>query len=155
MATVNKILLPRRAKESVMKSPTKSVIVLEKGEMFVECSDDGIGNGHVKIKIGDGVTPYKDLGYAVGDTSNDQITFQESSDTDIATIITNLITNSPLNKLIANIKKAIIILKNNDDNTNTKFTNLTAQNAITEVRLVDALPADAGSNPTVLYLIKS
>ena len=155
MAVVNKILLPRRAKESVMKSPSKEVIVLEKGELFIESSDDGIGNGHVKFKIGNGVTPYKDLKYAIGDTSNDQIDFTETPDTDINTIISNLISSSPLNKLISNIKKAIILLKTSDDNTKTKIDNITAQNAITEVRLVDSLPSDAGSNPTVLYLIKS
>lgn len=154
MATVNKILLPRRAKYSVMKSDSKKTIVLEKGELFVETSDDGIGKGHAMIKIGDGSSTYENLDYAIGDTSNDVIDFSENtSDTDINVIIDKIIPLSKLCNLIKNIKKAIIILKDNDDNINTKLNDLTDTNKITKVMVVDALPLNPDA--TTLYLIKS
>ena len=179
MANVNKILLPRRGKKSVMQSAGKSSIVLEKGELFVECSDEGVGVGHDFIKIGvtsatvnktgptNGNVTYtltcvlKDgtkrrlIVYAIGDTSNDAINFSESAETEITSAIGKLISGAKLNVLIANIKKCITILKNNYDTTANKFTALTDNNGITEVKLVTSLPADASSHPTTLYLIKS
>lgn len=155
MANVNKILLPRRGKKSVMQSTGMSSVILEKGELFVECSDEGVGVGHAFIKIGDGTTAYSSLGYAIGDTSNDAINFSESAETEITSAIGKLISGAKLNVLIANIKKCITILKNNDDTTANKFTALTDNNGITEVKLVTSLPADASSHPTTLYLIKS
>ena len=113
MATVNKILLPRRAKKSVMQTPGKSSIVLEKGELFIETSDEGIGVGHAKIKIGNGTSAYSQLDYAIGDTSNDEITFNESSSSTITSAIDKLTSGAKLNVLISNIKKCILIFNNN------------------------------------------
>lgn len=155
MAAVNKILLPRRAKKSVMQTPGKSSIILEKGELFVECSEEGIGYGHALIKIGNGVSAYSDLDYAIGDTSNDAIVFSESSASNITNAINKLKTGTKLSILIANIKKCIVIFKTNNDNINTKFSNLTDSDKITEVKVVTSLPADASAHPTTLYLIKS
>ena len=155
MASVNEILLPRRAKKSVMKSPTKKVIVLEEGEIFMECSDDGIGRGHVIFKVGDGETQYQDLPYACGDTSNDEIEFDGSTETNIDVVIGKISTGSKLKELITNIKRAISILKGNDDVTNETFDKLTDGRKIVDVKLVDALPEDAASHPTTLYFIKA
>ena len=57
--------------------------------------------------------------------------------------------------LIKNIKKAISILKGNDDKLNTSISNLTDSNTIKYVKLVNTLPADAASHPDTVYLIKS
>ncbi len=154
MATVNKILLPRRGKKSVM-STSKADTVLERGELFIESSDEGIGVGHAMIKIGDGTSAYSNLGYALGDTSNDVITFTDTAETDINTVISRIKTESKLETLIKNIKKAIQILKNNDDSISTKLVSLTSNNTITEVKVVNALPVDAAAHPNTLYLIKS
>lgn len=154
MATVNKILLPRRGKKSIMAT-SKADTVLEKGELFVESSDEGIGVGHAKIKIGDGTTAYANLGYALGDTSNDIISFTDTAETDITIVIERIKTESKLETLIKNIKKAIQLLKSNDDIINGKIINLTAGGVITEVKIVNTLPSDAASHPNTLYLIRS
>ncbi len=39
--------------------------VLAVAEMGIECPDTGIGTGEVKIKFGDGITPWNDLPYGV------------------------------------------------------------------------------------------
>ena len=155
MATVNKILLPRRAKKSVMQSSGKSSIVLEKGELFIECPDEGIGKGHSIIKIGDGNTAYSELPYAIGDTSNDHITFTESSETQIDSIIAKFIPGTKLNTLVAFIKKSIILFKNKNDAYDLKISDLTDGNTIEKIKVVTRLPEDAGDNPTTLYLIKA
>lgn len=154
MATVNKILLPRRGKKSLMKSPSKAVQVLEKGELFIECSDDGIGVGHAMIKIGDGATAYSDLGYAIGDTSNDEISFTESTDPSIDSTIGKITTDSKLAVLVSNIKRSIILLKNSVDTIKNLITALTGSNTIQEVKIVTQLPADAADHPNTLYFIK-
>ena len=43
--------------------------ILLEGEMGIEVPDDGIGTGRCKIKIGDGLTPWNHLSYAI-DTSS-------------------------------------------------------------------------------------
>lgn len=60
------IFQPRRGKRSTMLG-TKGVMVLDSGEFFIEYPDDGIGKGKCKIKIGDGVTAYSSLPYALGE----------------------------------------------------------------------------------------
>ena len=61
-SSVNTIL-PRRGSENIMKYK-KGDIILDKGELFVEYPENNMKNG-CKIKIGDGVTKYSDLGYTV------------------------------------------------------------------------------------------
>ena len=155
MATVNKILLPRRAKKSVMQSSGKSSIVLEKGEIFVECPDEGIGKGHSIIKIGDGSTAYSSLPYAIGDTSNDIITFPESSETQIDSIITKFTSETKLATLISYIKKSIILFRNKNNAYDTKISDLTDSNTVEYVKVVNSLPEDAAAHPTTLYFIKA
>lgn len=160
MASVNKILLPRRAKASVMRSESKKNTILEKGEMFIEYPDSGIGTGHVKIKFGDGTTPYGSttdypdgLPYALGDTSNDNIDFVDRSTTDIDEVIGRISTGSPLGELIAFIKRAVGLLKAKDDTIDTTISNITAGNQIKNVVIVDRLPDNPDSN--TLYLIRA
>ncbi len=154
MATVNKILLPRRGKKSLMET-TKASTLLESGELFAEVPDEGVGKGHTRFKIGDGTTVYSDLPYALGDTSNDEITFLDTAETDINVVISKIASGAKLETLIKNIKKAISILKGNDDKLNTSISNLTDSNTIKYVKLVNTLPADAASHPDTVYLIKS
>lgn len=42
--------------------------VLQFAEMALECPDTGVGTGEVKIKFGDGVTPWNDLAYGINPT---------------------------------------------------------------------------------------
>ena len=155
MANVNEILLPRRGKKSVMETQSKASIILAKGEFFVECPDSGVGTGPIKIKIGDGVTAYSSLPYALGDNSNDIITFTDSTESNITALIGRISSGTSLGNLISFLKRGIILLNNSIGTINAKLTNLTATNAITEVKVVNALPPDASSHPTTVYLILS
>ena len=56
MANQARILAPRRGSKSTMANST---IVLANGEIFIE--DD---NGTKRIKVGDGITEYRNLGYS-------------------------------------------------------------------------------------------
>lgn len=155
MATVNKILLPRRAKKSAMLSPSKAAMILAKGEFFMECPDEGVGKGHIKIKVGDGITAYSDLPYALGDTGNDTVVFVESTDTTIEQILAKIVTGTSIGTIVAAVKKGISILYNSLNDTNSKIDNLTDTNKITEVKVVTSLPSDASAHETTLYLILS
>lgn len=70
-----KILAPRRGLKSVMDTVEKSAIVLATGELFIETDDD---TGVKRIKIGDGITPYGSLPYALSSLS-ENIQFDDSS----------------------------------------------------------------------------
>lgn len=101
---------PRRGKTSTMLGDKKSTL-LKEGEFFVEVPDDGVGKGHSKIKIGDGVTAYSSLPYALGDTSNDNITFTDNdTSTDVNTAVTNVASGRSLGGIIASIKNALKLL---------------------------------------------
>lgn len=101
---------PRRGKTSTMLGDKKSTL-LKEGEFFVEVPDDGVGKGHSKIKIGDGVTEYSSLPYALGDTSNDNITFTDSdTSTNVNTAVTNVASGRSLGGIIASIKNALKLL---------------------------------------------
>ena len=82
MSTVFK---PRRGKKSTMTND-KSSIILESGEFFIEVPEDGNGKGKCKVKIGDGVSTYPNLPYALGEIyslkstpsiSNAKLTFSD------------------------------------------------------------------------------
>ena len=47
--------------------------ILLNGEMGIEVPDSGIGTGQVKIKFGDGVTPWNELGYSINPSETDTI----------------------------------------------------------------------------------
>ena len=61
----NKIIKPHRGKASVMSDSTKKNMVLENGELFIEIPDNVTNDNQYKIKIGDGVTTYENLKYAI------------------------------------------------------------------------------------------
>ena len=60
-----KVLKPRRGNRAVMNE-TRAGLILERGEMFLEFEGE-IGSSICRIKIGDGVTGYANLPYALGD----------------------------------------------------------------------------------------
>ena len=155
MANVNKILLPRRGKKSAMESPSKAAMILAKGEFFVECTDAGVGKGPIKIKIGDGITAYSSLPYALGDTSNDTVSFAESTDTTIAEVLSKIVSGASLGTIVSSVKKGISLLDTSLTQTNNRLDNITDTNKITEVKIVTSLPPDAAIHDTTLYLILS
>jgi len=124
MATVNKIFKPRRGKKSTMAG-TKANTVLAAGELFLETPDTGVGKGASKIKIGDGSTKYSSLPYALGDTTNDVITYSSNSSTSVATALNNVASGKKLGVMIAGLKQAVSLL-------NTSVTSL--NDDITEVK---------------------
>ena len=63
-----KVLTPRRGSKSTMETSPKTDIVLAEGEIFVESDTE---NGVFRIKIGDGVTTYENLSYAMSGNSYD------------------------------------------------------------------------------------
>lgn len=52
-----------RPKRGRLATAISKNILLKEGEIFIETPDGGFGSGKGKIKIGDGVTRYGDLGY--------------------------------------------------------------------------------------------
>ena len=58
-------ICPRRGKAAdwTLYNP-----ILAAGEMGIEYPDTGLGSGYVKIKFGDGITPWNDLAYGVNPT---------------------------------------------------------------------------------------
>ena len=106
MADVSKIFKPRRGTKSIMAGTKKST-VLASGEFFVEVPDAGVGKGASKIKIGDGTTAYSSLPYALGDTSNDQITFSSNTSTTVAAALNSVTSGGSLKNIVAGLKQAI------------------------------------------------
>ena len=70
-----KILAPRRGEKEVMETSPKTDIVLGAGEFFIEKDST---NGLYRVKIGDGVTTYENLPYAMSGNSYD-INFDPST----------------------------------------------------------------------------
>jgi len=105
MADTNKQLLPHRGGVDKMTQGAGKNIVLASGELFIEYPNAGAGRGKCKIKIGDGVTAYSSLPYAIGDTSTDPITFTQGTEANIDRALAAISTGKPLNELIGNIKQ--------------------------------------------------
>ena len=102
-----KVLKPCRGTESVMNN-AKSNVILQDGELFIECPDSGVGKGYVNMKIGDGVTPYNKLPYAMrGNPSKLPITIISDTSDSMDKAMANIVTNKPLGELIGSIKQAI------------------------------------------------
>ena len=148
MATINKILMPHRGTVTVMEA--KPTLVLQEGELFVEGPAAGIGKGHHKIKIGDGVTPYSSLPYALGDTDNEVtnalITFVEDTSESISEALGNVASGYRLSVQIAALKKAIDLTASQDLPT-AAFTTITdGTTDIDAGSTSDTLTISAGSN---------
>ena len=86
------VLRPYRGKES---DAIDQNILLKRGELFIEYLDEGIGKGIGRIKIGDGVTPYRTLPYFIDQTDISDsflkkfIASTVTDDTDLLNMITN------------------------------------------------------------------
>jgi len=101
------IILPHRGGKTKMTTGTGASTVLGAGELFVEYPDTGVGSGKSKIKIGDGVTAYSSLPYALGDTSTDLIVFDSSTATTVAQALAEAVSGASLATIVAGFKKAI------------------------------------------------
>ena len=109
LSTINisKQFCPRRGKKTTMIN-TKADLVLAAGELFVEYPDTGVGTGAHRIKIGDGVTAYGDLPYALGGSASETtVDFTESTATTAADALAAVTTGANLADITANLKKAI------------------------------------------------
>ena len=122
---MSKIFKPRRGKASTMNG-TKSSTVLAAGEMFIELPDTGVGTGICKMKMGDGVTAYSSLPYAMGgDIASTEITGSIVADTsdDARSALANVTTGRTLGAIIGSLRRACEVNANsiqklNDDRKN-------------------------------------
>ena len=99
---------PRRGTRSTMYETSKSAMVLKEGELFIEVPDEGVGKGPSKVKIGDGVSAYAALPYALGDI--DTVEFVEERSNDAQLLINQVISGAKLSKIIANTKRVMQLL---------------------------------------------
>ena len=109
LSTINisKQFCPRRGKKGTMLS-TKSDLVLAAGELFLEYPDTGVGTGAHRIKIGDGVTPYGSLPYALGGSASETtVDFTNSTAATVQDALDQVVTGANLADITANLKKAI------------------------------------------------
>jgi hypothetical protein len=105
---MSKIFKPRRGKASTMNG-TKSSTVLAAGEMFIELPDTGVGTGICKMKMGDGVTAYGSLPYAMGgDIATTEITGAINDDTSstATAALANVTTGKTLGSIIGSLRRA-------------------------------------------------
>ena len=104
---MSKIFKPRRGIASVMRG-SKAATVLSKGEFFMECPDTGVGTGKSKIKMGDGVTPYADLPYAIaGMDPDDPVELANKTYTDQTTALNDVRTGNSLKTVLNALKSAV------------------------------------------------
>ena len=108
----NKLFRPHRGGKSKMNVGSGSTHVLEDGEFFVEYPDTGAGSGKCKVKVGNGVSIYTELPYALGDTSTDPITFTEASSTTVEDALARVIPGALLQNIIGGLKRAVILCNN-------------------------------------------
>ena len=115
MADVTKIFKPRRGKSGTMASGAKAATVLQAGELFVELPSGGAntGDGHCKIKIGDGATAYSSLKYAIGDTANDKVLVDNNTSTTITSALNSATSDQPLKTVLGGLKRAINLCDTN------------------------------------------
>ena len=105
---MSKIFKPRRGKASTMNG-TKSSTVLAAGEMFIELPDTGVGTGTCKMKMGDGVTAYGSLPYAMGgDIATTEISGGINDDTSstATAALANVTTGKTLGSIIGSLRRA-------------------------------------------------
>ena len=107
MPTNLNVMAPHRGGKTKMTTGAGKNTVLADGELFVEYPDAGVGKGKSKIKIGDGVTAYSSLPYALGETSTDLITFSESTATTVTQALNEAVSGASLATIIGGLKKAI------------------------------------------------
>ena len=107
----SKQLRPRRGKASTMKTAEKKAIVLAAGELFIEYPNTGLGTGAIKVKIGDGVTDYEHLAYAISnDASTSTVIYVDNTSTTVEDALANIISGASLNAIVPALKQAVTLL---------------------------------------------
>ncbi len=109
MADENKVLLPHRGSKSKMTTGAGKNIILQSGELFIEYPDTGVGTGTCKIKIGDGVTAYASLPYAIS-ADTDNITFTPSTATTVQAALDVASSGQTLAVILGGLKRAIQLM---------------------------------------------
>ena len=114
---MGKVLRPRRGKKSTAISQLKSgaLGVLANGEVFFELPDGGAGKGEGRIIMGDGNTAYENLPAFIdpskyvhtGSTENEKVTFTETSSTDNAALLKNIVSGASLKNLFPSVKNLL------------------------------------------------
>lgn len=105
------LIRPRRGTKTTMHETEKSVIVLKEGELFFEFPDEGVGKGSAKIKIGDGVSAYVALPYALGNDFEERpIDYLEDHRDDYDEVIEDFKPGITINVLSALTKRCIQLL---------------------------------------------
>ena len=150
MSILQKFLIPRHGNQSVMAG--KSSLVLKRGEFFIETPNNGPGTGHCKIKIGDGVTPYPTLPYAMGDTnaevSSSLISFDDNSSAKASEALGAVVSGAQLKDMVAGFKQSISLLISAQKS----FTTITdGTKSIHADSAADTLKITGGTNTTVSY----
>lgn len=118
---------PRRGTKATMIADN---VVLRKGEMFFEIPESGVGTDYCKVKIGDGVTPYGQLHYAIDpsncsveDLASELLVFDDTlTNKDIEVLLNKIKSKAKLSQIIENTRACIVWLKNKYDNISTDLT---------------------------------
>jgi hypothetical protein len=117
MADKQIYIRPRRGTKTVMHETEKAVLVLKEGEVFFEFPDEGVGKGPAKVKIGDGISAYVALPYALGDAiETETVDFLEDHRDDWDTVYNDFKTGKTVQILVPVIKQLINLLKFGIDN---------------------------------------
>ena len=104
---------PRRGTEYTMHETDKGSIILKEGEIFLEFPDECVGKGHAKMKVGDGVSAYVALPYALGDAvETETVDFLEDHRTDMNALFSDFVTGKTVQILVPIIKRLIQVLNN-------------------------------------------
>ena len=109
MADNNKVFKPHRGSKSKMTTGEGKNIILQEGEFFVEYPDAGPGSGTCKIKIGDGVTAYSSLPYAIS-ADTDSIIFTPSTASTVQAALDVAASGATLATIIGGLKRAIQLM---------------------------------------------
>ena len=109
MADENKVLLPHRGSKTKMTSGSGKDIILQSGELFIEYPDTGVGTGTCKIKIGDGVTAYSGLPYAIS-ADTDNIEFSPSTASTVQAALDVASSGATLAVILGGLKRAIQLM---------------------------------------------
>ena len=103
-------LSPRRGPKTLMAT-TKKDIILGVGEIFIEYPDTGLGTGGCKVKVGDGVTTYENLEYAIeNDASGALIYFDTDTSETVAAALAKVGSGASNATIVAALKQAVTLL---------------------------------------------
>ena len=110
----SKIFRPRRGRKLTAISKG---IVLRKGEIYFEVPDSGVGTGACKVKMGDGVTPYERLPYAIDggieEVGAGTIVFDQEEFPDNVTtedLFTEITSGSTMSRVVAAMRLILVQL---------------------------------------------